>query len=463
MGKVDRKRVARTIYGIVGAAALISFTVVFTLLGQLETTTRAYDGLISGLVGQQEQAREMQVAFKVQVQAWKDILLHGARPAERNRYTEEFMQREAEVRAMGTALSGELTVAPVRDYIERFLVDHDALGHRYREALEVYARENGRDLETADAMVRGIDGAPNDDIDSAVAILWGEVQRNQWEQHEANTSRWRRTLALTAGFALLLIVLAVALARQVQGMLGAMEEAVAAAKEASRAKSQFLANMSHELRTPLNAILGFSELLEEELPGPLRPEQKEYLGHVLKSGRHLLALISDLLDLAKTEAGRMTIQLEKTSLTRCVEDVRPGIQTLSDSAGVEVTYDLPDDLPELSADPLRLRQVLYNLLSNAVKFTPKGGFVKVRARSVVPWVEVEVADTGVGVPPEALPRLFGEFEQVQQDGSRPEGTGLGLALSKHLIEAHGGHISFSSELGVGSTVRFRLPAGVVTG
>src|ERR1700686_4758382 len=124
MGNIDRTRVARTIYAIVGAAALISFAIVFTLLRQLEATTRAYDALISGLVDQQEQAREMQVAFKAQVQAWKDILLHGASLADRGRYTEEFMQREAEVQAMGTALAGDLTVPAVREYIERFLVDH---------------------------------------------------------------------------------------------------------------------------------------------------------------------------------------------------------------------------------------------------------------------------------------------------------------------------------------------------
>ena len=240
---------------------------------------------------------------------------------------------------------------------------------------------------------------------------------------------------------------------------GQLEEARAQAEAASRAKSSFLAGMSHELRTPLNAILGFGELLEDELPGPLTGRQKEYVGHVLQSGRHLLELINDLLDLAKAEAGRIQLRLERTSIARCVDEVRPGIQALSERARVSVAYDVPLDLPDLSVDPLRLRQVLYNLLSNAVKFTPEGGNIQVRARSAAPWVQVDVADTGIGVPAEALPRLFHEFEQVERDGHRPGGTGLGLALSRRLIEAHGGSISITSKLGVGSTITFTLPAG----
>jgi signal transduction histidine kinase len=238
-------------------------------------------------------------------------------------------------------------------------------------------------------------------------------------------------------------------------------DALSAARDqadaANQAKSLFLANMTHELRTPLNGILGFAELLEDEIAGPLLPVQKKYVGNVLESGRHLLALISDVLDIARMESGHIEVTNATASLAACVEDVRAGVETLSLRAHVEVKLHVPDGLPALSVTPLRLRQVLYNLLSNGLKFTPRGGRVELRARADSAFIEFEVADTGVGVPAKAIPLLFREFQQVELAGERPEGTGLGLALCKRLVEAYGGTIAFASEVGVGSTVTVRLP------
>jgi signal transduction histidine kinase len=250
--------------------------------------------------------------------------------------------------------------------------------------------------------------------------------------------------------------------RDMMDELRSIHDVLSTAKEqaeaANKAKSLFLANMTHELRTPLNGILGFAELLEEEIAGPLTPRQKTFIGNVLDSGRHLLALINDVLDIARLESGNIEVTNATASLSACVEDVRAGIETLSQQAHVEVKLDVPDGLPALSVEPLRLRQVLYNLLSNALKFTPRGGRVELRAHTESPFVEFQVADTGIGVPAEAIPRLFREFQQVEREGERPEGTGLGLALCKRLVEAYGGTISFASVVGEGSTVTVKLPA-----
>ncbi len=232
----------------------------------------------------------------------------------------------------------------------------------------------------------------------------------------------------------------------------------ARAEAASQAKSLFVANMSHELRTPLNAIIGFSELLIEGIAGDLQPKQHEYVQHVLEAGRHLLTLISDVLDLSKVEAGRMEISREPVELRSVCELVHNTVLPLVAKSGVLLTVSIPADLPPLSADPLRLRQILYNLLSNAIKFTPHGGHVSVQARALGNMVEIAVRDTGIGMRNEDLPRLFQEFEQVTAQGQeRGGGTGLGLALTKRLVELHGGSISVQSQPGAGSLFAVSLP------
>jgi PAS domain S-box-containing protein len=224
------------------------------------------------------------------------------------------------------------------------------------------------------------------------------------------------------------------------------------ADTANQAKSAFLANMSHELRTPLNAVIGFSELLEQQIFGALNDKQTAYVGNVLVSGRHLLQLVNDILDISKVEAGRMDLAYETTPIGGIVDVVRGVIQAVATKKGINLEVSVPDDLPPVQVDPGRIKQVLYNLISNAIKFTPRGGVVRLSAVEEGDYLVVRVADTGVGIAREDLGRLFREFEQLPQPGGvRPEGTGLGLALTKRLVELHGGKVEVESELGKGST------------
>ncbi|HEY2902970.1 MAG TPA: ATP-binding protein, partial [Polyangia bacterium] len=224
-----------------------------------------------------------------------------------------------------------------------------------------------------------------------------------------------------------------------------------AADTANQAKSAFLASMSHELRTPLNAVIGFSELLEQEIFGDLNPKQRAYVGNVLISGRHLLQLVNDILDISKVEAGRMDLACEPTPIGGLVDVARSVIAAMASKKGIDLEVDVSSDLPEMFVDPGRIKQVLYNLISNAIKFTPAGGTVRVSAGVAGEAVQIRVTDTGIGIAQEHLPRLFREFEQLPQAaGTRPEGTGLGLALTKRLVELHGGTVRVESELGKGS-------------
>ncbi|KAA5805495.1 PAS domain-containing sensor histidine kinase [Alkalicaulis satelles] len=231
------------------------------------------------------------------------------------------------------------------------------------------------------------------------------------------------------------------------------------AEEANRSKSEFLANMSHELRTPLNAINGFSEIMAGEMFGPLGDERyKGYVTDILGSGQHLLSLINDILDMSKIEAGKMQLQTELILpgdvIEQCVRIMRARAEEKSITLAVEA-----ESLPEIEADPRALKQVLLNLMSNAVKFTPEGGAVKVRGFDAADGVVLQVADTGIGIPAEHLPRLGRPFEQIEsQTAKSHQGSGLGLALSKSLIELHGGTLRIDSAPGKGTTVSFSLPA-----
>jgi signal transduction histidine kinase len=226
----------------------------------------------------------------------------------------------------------------------------------------------------------------------------------------------------------------------------------------SKAKSVFLAGMSHELRTPLNAIIGFSDLMMQGVGGPLNEQQREFVGHVLASGRHLLNLVNDVLDLSKVEAGRMTLDQQWTELDGVVQAVRGVVSGLAAKQGVALEIEIPADLPRVFCDPVRVKQVLYNLLSNGIKFTPQGGRVSLVLQRSGAWIEIAVTDTGIGIAEKDLPRLFREFEQIQTvSGSKPEGTGLGLALTRRLLALHGGTVSAQSQPGQGSTFTVRLP------
>jgi signal transduction histidine kinase len=225
---------------------------------------------------------------------------------------------------------------------------------------------------------------------------------------------------------------------------------------ASEHKSQFLANMSHELRTPLNAILGFSEVLQEQMFGELNERQLGYVEDVHEAGQHLLSLINDVLDLAKIEAGRIELELSQVAIP---EVLRSAVSMHSERAsrgGIELGLSTEPEEITVSADERRVRQIVFNLLSNAVKFTPPQGRIAVSAHLDDGQVEVAVADTGPGIPAGDLETIFEEFEQTSE-GKKAEGTGLGLPLSRKLVELHGGRLWVESQPGKGSVFRFTLP------
>jgi signal transduction histidine kinase len=242
--------------------------------------------------------------------------------------------------------------------------------------------------------------------------------------------------------------------------------------------------MSHELRTPLNSIIGFSQLLQEQYAGPLTDKQARYLGHIYQAGEHLLELVNDVLDLAKVEAGKLTLQCDALPVASILEDVSVIARALANKKDQIFEVQLEPALPPLRADPVRFKQICLNLLSNAVKFTPREGRITLAARKVnwsigqsidsslpidssttrpidspTECLEIRVSDTGIGIKPDDLSRLFQEFTQLEVAATkRHEGTGLGLALTKRLVELHGGRIWAESEgEGQGSTFTVILP------
>jgi signal transduction histidine kinase len=226
----------------------------------------------------------------------------------------------------------------------------------------------------------------------------------------------------------------------------------------SRHKSEFLANMSHELRTPLNSVIGFSEVLRDQMFGELNAKQAQYVEVILSSGRHLLSLINDVLDLSKIEAGRLELETAHFDLATALQDT---ITLVSDRAarhGISLSLSVDGDIGAITADERKVKQVLLNLLSNGIKFTPEGGRVEVTAARSDGQVEIAVSDTGIGIAPEDQEVIFEEFRQVGSDYARKrEGTGLGLTLAKRFVGLHGGRIWVASEVGKGSTFTFTIP------
>jgi signal transduction histidine kinase len=227
---------------------------------------------------------------------------------------------------------------------------------------------------------------------------------------------------------------------------------------ANRHKSEFLANMSHELRTPLNAIIGFSEVLQERLFGELNEKQAEYTDDILTSGRHLLSLINEILDLSKVEAGRMELELATFDLPLAIDNARTFVRERATRHGINLDVTVDERLGDFVGDERKIKQILLNLLSNAVKFTPEGGRIGIHARQIAGAVEISVSDTGIGIAAQDQPKIFEEFRQVGSDSTQKrEGTGLGLTLAKKFVELHGGRIWVESEVGKGSTFIFTLP------
>jgi len=322
-------------------------------------------------------------------------------------------------------------------------------------------------------------------------MIWGNaisLDRKEAERDRATEALRQANTALQAEVA------------ERQRAEAAAQEAREVAETATRVKSEFLANMSHELRTPLNAIIGFSEILEDQTFGEMNKRQARYVTNILTSGRHLLQLINDILDLAKIEAGRLELAVETFEVPAALQDVANIVKTLANKKNIILTVDLPPHLPPLTADQPKFKQIMYNLLSNAIKFTPDGGTVTVTARveresgrvgdsaenggrgdeetkrpgddassatlSPTPplpssrYLRIAVSDTGIGIKAEDQDRVFGEFEQVDSSYARQQqGTGLGLALTRRLVELHGGRIWVESEgtEGMGATFVFTLP------
>ena len=226
---------------------------------------------------------------------------------------------------------------------------------------------------------------------------------------------------------------------------------------ASKHKSEFLANMSHELRTPLNAIIGFSQVLRQQLFGEVNEKQAEYLDDILSSGNHLLSLINDVLDLSKVEAGQVELEIDDFSLREALERGLVMVRERASKNSLRLSLELAPDVDIVRGDERRLQQVVFNLLSNAVKFTPAGGSVAVATARLDGEVKVSVTDTGPGIAPDDRERIFEEFQQTDVGVGQREGTGLGLALSKSLVELHGGRIWVESEAGRGSRFVFTMP------
>ena len=255
--------------------------------------------------------------------------------------------------------------------------------------------------------------------------------------------------------------------RQLQDQSRQLLESKVAAEQASRAKSEFLASMSHELRTPLNAVIGFSQVLVNKTYGELNDRQLEYLTSILVGGRHLRKLVDDVLDLAKVDAGHLTLDLTRVAVAEDIPEVVGVVQALAQQKNITVTVEVKEPLPEITADRMRVQQMIYNLLSNAIKFTDPGGHVTVTADTIFAGdssgpcsLRIRVADTGIGITAEDQARIFDKFERGDSSSAREqEGTGLGLALTRKLVELHGGQISVESEgvKGRGSLFTVLLP------
>jgi protein-histidine pros-kinase len=377
----------------------------------------------------------------------------------------------------------EVVVISMRDLTQlKSLRDQRALEARFRGLLEaapdamVIVGRDGR-IELVNGQVEKLFGyARAELLGQPVDLLIPERFRTQHPQHRAGYFRDPRARPMGAGLDLLGVrkdgsefpaEISLAPMHTSEGVLvtAAIRDVTERRRleqrmqEASRLKSEFLANMSHELRTPLNAIIGFAELMHRGKVGPVSPAHKEYLGDILTSSKHLLQLINDVLDLAKVESGKMEFRPETVELDRLVAEVRDILRGLAAGKHLQMETEVDPDLGPVVVDPARVKQVLYNYLSNAIKFTPDGGCITVRGTAEGDRLfRLDVEDSGIGISTGDLDKLFIEFQQLDGSAAKKyQGTGLGLALTKRIVEAHGGRIEVKSAPGHGSTFSAILP------
>ncbi|HEU5194095.1 MAG TPA: HAMP domain-containing sensor histidine kinase, partial [Methylomirabilota bacterium] len=316
-----------------------------------------------------------------------------------------------------------------------------------------------------------------ENLDGLMAAIHERVLGAQAEARRLEARTWTGVLIALGAAVVLALLVALENARlhaeaqrnirQLMNQSRQLLESKVAAEQASRAKTEFLASMSHELRTPLNAVIGFSQVLANQTYGAVNERQLEYLTSILAGGRHLRKLVDDVLDLAKVDSGHLTLDLTKVSVAEDIPEVVGVVQALAHQKNITVTVEVKEPLPAITGDRMRVQQMIYNLLSNAIKFTAPGGHVTVTAdtiASAVPngtcMLRIRVADTGIGIKPEDQARIFDKFERGDSSSAREqEGTGLGLALTRKLVELHGGHISVESEgvKGRGSLFTVLLP------
>lgn len=243
-----------------------------------------------------------------------------------------------------------------------------------------------------------------------------------------------------------------------QRLLGKLQAANEQLRQLDQLKTQFLANMSHELRTPLNSIIGFSRVILKGIDGPINADQQEDLTSIYNNGQHLLRLINEILDMAKIGAGKMLLAFEPVNLEEAAVTAISTIRSLTNEKGLDLVWDIAPDIPLITADPIRVRQILYNLLSNAVKYTDEGQISLQVRREDAHHISITVSDTGIGISQADFDKLFAAFEQIDSSTTRTVGgTGLGLPITKWLVDMHQGTITLESEVGKGSTFHVILP------